>query len=278
METNNILFRAHYYGEIMTGVAKGWTVEQSLTTKRRLVKIYRELMYGKRTTKGNKYTEKGILAEEDGLTLYSSYRGYPFFKNTERLENDLYTGEYDTAVIEDGKLNETVDIKNSWDLDTFPCFLDVPDKDYEYQGNVYMDLTGAQKHTVAYTLVNTPSKIITDEKRRLAWDMGIIDIETESYINACKEIEKNSIHDMALFLKHNPNFDFHIPLDEWKWDIPKKDRVHEITVERNEGVLAAMRKRGIECRAWMNENLFQSPLVMLATHDPQFNATIIERG
>lgn len=263
----------------MTGVAKGWTVEQSLTTKRRLVKIYRELMYGKRNNKGNKYTEKGILAEEDGITLYSSYRGYVFFKNTHRLTNDLYTGEIDMFIgNEIMAAAENVDIKCSWDLDTFPSFLDVPDKDHEYQGLAYMDLNGAKLHTVAYCLVNTPAKLIDDEKRQLSWDMGIIDIETEAYINACKEIEKNSIHDMALFRKHNPNYDFHIPIDEWKWDIPKKDRVYEMTVERNEATLAAMRKRGLECREWMQKNLFPKPLIMLAEHDKETDSIMVTKG
>ena len=44
----------------MTGVAKNWSVENSLTCKRELVKIYRELKYNRKNYFSSKFTEKGL--------------------------------------------------------------------------------------------------------------------------------------------------------------------------------------------------------------------------
>ena len=259
MIAEEIKFRAHYYGDIMTGVAKGWDIDKSVTCKRRLVKIYREMMFDKRKGLSNKYIEKGLATEEDAITLYSRYTKRFLKKNSERLSNDIYQGEVDLYIGEQLLgCEETIDTKCSWDLDTFPTFFDKPDDDYVYQGLVYLDLTGAKRHTVVHALNNTPADLIMDEKRKLAWKMSIIDEETEAYKNACMEIEKNSIHDLPGFLKHYPHFDFHIDINNWKWDIPMKHRIHESVIERDEEKLKQMRLRGFAARKWMEENLFKS--------------------
>lgn len=246
-------------GDIMSGVAKGWTVDQSLTCKRKLVQMYREMMYNRFPDTENRYTQKGQLAEEDGITLYSLVKKVFYKKNTVRLNNEYFTGECDIFQGEEiTKADETVDIKCSWSLFTFPSFLDTTDKGYEYQGAVYMDLTGAKKHTVAYCLVNTPASLIMDEKRKLAYKYGILDSETEEYVDACKTLEKDSIFDMDLFRKQYPYFEFHTDLNEWKFDIPKEQRVYEIVTERNDKTLSDMRSRILQCRSWMDINLFKN--------------------
>lgn len=256
LNADNLKFRASSMGDIMTGVAKGWGVDQSVTCKRKLVQNYRELKYGRKPKMQNKYTEKGTLAEEDGITLYSRYKKINFTKNSIRLENDFFTGELDIFEgTEITKAKRTHDIKCSWDIWTFPAFFDTTEKDYEYQGDVYMDLSSAESHTVAHCLVNTPAKLILDEKRKLAWKMGIIDEETPEYVSECIEIEKNSIFDMELFAKHNPYFEFHSK--KWDYDIPISERVHEITMKRNQDNIISMYQRIKDCREWMNENLFK---------------------
>jgi hypothetical protein len=260
MNADKILFRASSMGDIMTGVAKGWSVEDSLTCKRKLVQIYRELTWQRRTDKGNKYTEKGNAVEEDSITLYSRLKKEVFKKNDIRLENDFFTGEVDLFKGEEiRKAEKTIDTKSCWDWTTMPSICDTVDAGYEYQGLTYLDLTGANVHTVAYCLVNTPASLIMDEKKKLAWKMGVIDTEPQEYIDACIEIEKNHIYDMPLFLSHHPYFELHCK--DWKYDVPMAERLYEIDVLRNNTKIQKMKDRVIECREWMNKNLFKKKLI-----------------
>lgn len=243
-------------GDIMTCVAKGWDVENSLTCKRKLIDMYRELTWKRRNNKSNKYVEKGLAVEEDAITLYCRAKKKMFKKNDIRLNNEFFTGELDLF---EGETIETathtIDIKSSWDWTTFPSICDTVDAGYDYQGQTYMDLSGAKVHTIAYCLVNTPANLITDEKYRLARKMGVIDTETPEYIAACIEIEKNSIVDMNLFLKHNPGYEFHSK--NWEYDIPMLERVYEMDVLKDEKKIGKMKDRVTECRKYMNKNLFK---------------------
>lgn len=253
---NTLLFRASSMGDIMTGVAKKWTVEESLTCQRKLVQMYREILWKRKADSGNKYTKKGTAVEEDGLTLLSTIKKTYFVKNDKYLYNEYFKGEVDTFLGESVETTKhTYDTKCSWDWLTFPSLLDSkPDAAYDYQGQVYMDLTGAQQHTLAYCLVNTPGFLINAEKRRLAFSMGITDDANPEYVSQCIEIEKNCIVDMELFKKHNPEFVFHC--DAWDFDIPADKRLFEIHIKRDDAKIEAMKNRVAECRLWMNNNLF----------------------
>ena len=274
MNADNLLFRASSMGDIITSTKKGWDVENSLTCKRKLVQMYRELMWKRKCNKSNKYVEKGLAVEEDAITLFCRIKKEVFTKNTTRLNSEFFTGEVDLFIGEGiSKAEKTIDIKSCWDWTTLPSICDTVDDDYDYQGQTYMSLTGSKSHTIAYCLVNTPANLIQDEKRKLAWKMGIIENETLEYIEGCIEIEKNCIVDMDLFLKHNPFFEFHynkcelVNSDkvsnyspEWIWDIPMNERLYEIEVLRDDVKIEKMQKRIIECRAWMNINLFNKLL------------------
>ena len=97
-----------------------------------------------------------------------------------------------------------------------------------------MSLTGAKSSTLAYCLVNTPLNLIEQEKKSLWFKMNCPDLEAIEYLTACEEIERLSIYE----------------------DIPIQERVFEIEIERNEETIDAINKRVLECREWMNENLF----------------------
>lgn len=242
-------------GDIMTGVAKGWDVDRSITCQRKLIQMHREITWSRKADSGNKYTKKGLTVEEDGMTLLSLHKGVFFKKNDIYLRNDHFKGELDTFIGEAvDKAKHTYDVKCSWDWLTFPSFIDKADSDYEYQGLTYMDLSGALQHTIAYCLVNTPGFLIDSEKNRLAFSMGAGEDDPE-YISQCIEIEKNAIVNMELFKKHNPDFVVHC--ENWEFDIPQNKRVHEITIKRDEEKIQRMKSRVEECRLWMNNNLFK---------------------
>lgn len=61
--------------------------------------------------------------------------------------------------------NVVYDIKCSWDCFTFPLFEnEIPNKDYFYQLQVYMYLTGCKKAVLTYVLLNTPEELTYEEK------------------------------------------------------------------------------------------------------------------
>lgn len=262
MITNNadeILFRASSMSDIMTGVAKKWDVENSLTTKRKLVQIFRELQWHRKSRKSNKYTEKGIEVEEDSISLYSRFKKDLFTKNTERINNAFFTGEVDLFKGKDILNAELIiDIKSSWDWTTFPSLLDVESKDYYAQAQTYMCLTNAEKAVIAHCLVNTPAEQIMDEMKKLQWKMQTLDPDNnEEYKEECRKIEQDKIVDRALFEKHYPYYDFLTPKEEWIYDIPMEERVHEVVIYRDEAYIQLMISRVIECRQWMNKYLFK---------------------
>ncbi len=234
----------------MSGVKKGWSVSDSLTCKKKLIKIYREIKYGRYYSFSNKYTEKGIRMEQDAITLYARYRRMPLKKNTERITNSFFTGEPDV-------INAfTADTKCSWGLDTFPHpMVDKPDGDYDYQGHGYMDLTGVDKHIIAYCLVNAPATMVLREKEKLFYQMDAPKDDDEKFIQAKIDIEKNMIFDMKQFMSDNPFFE--IECKDWTYDIPLSERVVEFEVKRDDNKLKAIKDRIGECRSWMNENLFK---------------------
>lgn len=247
-----ILFHPSALAKIMTGTAKGWDVEKSVTCKRELVKLYREIIYDRRYYHTNKYTEKGLQMEEDAITLYSRFRGKMYTKNDKRFTNAFFNGEPDIIDLEN---SETIDTKCSWSLETFPSLLiDEIDKDYEYQGRGYMDLTGCKKHTVAYCLVNAPEKQVLRAKENIFYAMNCPSSDDDNYIAACIEIEKNMIFDKPQFVIDNPFYDFDCKV--WSFDIPVAERVVEFTIDYDADKLTQIKERITACREWMNKNLF----------------------
>ncbi len=63
-----------------------------------------------------------------------------------------------------------LDIKCSYEAHTFPFFEDeIPTKDYYYQLQGYMWLTGKDEALLCYCLIDTPLQIVRDEIRREHW-------------------------------------------------------------------------------------------------------------
>ena len=146
------------------------------------------------------------------------------------MSNEFITGEWDILK------NEIVtDIKTSWDIFSFfKAKNETLNKDYYFQLHGYMSLTGAKSATLAYCLVNTPLNLIEQEKKNLWFKLNCPDLESIEYLAGCEEIERLSIYE----------------------DIPVNERVFEIEIERNEETIEAINKRVLECREWMNINLF----------------------
>jgi hypothetical protein len=120
----------------------------------------------------SRYTDKGLQMEDEAIDFASEVLDWGFVvKNTERYNNEWITGEPDV-------ITKTLlaDIKCSWDGTTFPLFdTELKNKDYFWQLQGYLWLTGLERAELVYTLMNTPHQIVEDEVRRAHWKAGLID-------------------------------------------------------------------------------------------------------
>lgn len=255
IKASDILFRSSANGLIMTD-SKVKSEPLGATCISRLKLLYREHMYNRHEEFSTKHTEKGLLVEEKALTLYSRVKKQFYTKNEENIKNAFISGTPDTYKGESIlKATKGCDIKSSWDLSTFPFPTDKTDKTYYWQNMSYMALTGATSWVTAYCLMNTPAGMIDDEKRRWQYKLGVIDTETDpSYLDKCKDIERNMIFDLGEFKEDYPYYPLVTDEAEWDYDIPLEDRVIEFTVERNEEEIAALYTKIELCRDYMRKN------------------------
>ena len=152
--------RASAAGQIMTNPQK----KTDLISKTTVTYVYnwlKESIYGVRKEINNKYLNKGITLEDEAIDSAITWLDLPFvLKNEKYFEDDFFCGTPD-LILED----EVLDIKNSWDCFTFPLFEnEIPTKDYFYQLQVYMHLTGKRKARLVYVLLNTPEDLTWEKQ------------------------------------------------------------------------------------------------------------------
>ncbi len=142
----------------------GSTPELSETAKTYCKQWIKEQLYGKRKDIKSKYLDKGILAEDDAISLVIDVEGLNYNeKNEEYFSNDFMTGTPDLLYHElDNEL--VIDTKCSYDCFSFPLFdTEIDNKDYYYQLQGYMELTGSRKAMLSYCLVDMPQSMIDKE-------------------------------------------------------------------------------------------------------------------
>lgn len=204
------------------------------TAKSYLKKYYAFLKYGKWSAaldKGNKYTNKGKLAEGDSIALLAELDKISLEKNEERLENEFLTGVPD-ILVRDNELRVVYiyDAKTSWDVETF---FDNLDKElnplYWWQLQGYMALTGCNIGEVSYCLVNTPETLLEGEKYALLKRFDVVSEEDPSFKKAYNELMNNSTFD----------------------DMPIEARRLKFIVERDEEAIQKIYKRVEKCREYL---------------------------
>ena len=195
------------------------------TCKKHLIECYVERKFGRDKKIRNKYIEKGLAVEEESITLYARAIRVFLEKNSVQLSNERIVGTPDM-------INKVRDVKSSWDIWTFYNVLaSAPNKDYWWQMQGYLALTGDDEAKLIYTLINTPENLIQQEMRRLSYQMGVIDAEANAlYIEACDHVRKEMTFD----------------------DIPIMERYHEHTFKRDDKAIESMYKRVDECREFLN--------------------------
>lgn len=206
------------------------------TAKSYLKKYYAFLKYGKWSAildKGNKFVNKGKLAEEDSIDLISRLDKILLKKNEERLENDFLTGVPDIFLGDDILKAEYVyDVKTSWDIETF---FDNLDKElnplYWWQMQGYLALTDCQHGEVSYCLVNTPATILEGEKYALLRRFDVVSEDDPRFRQAEKELINNMTFD----------------------DIPMESRRLKFLVKRDDEAIERIYKRVNLCRQYLQQ-------------------------
>ena len=152
--------RASASGKIMTN-ARSKSELLSETTKTYVKEWLIEKIYGIRKEIKSKYLTKGLKLEDTAIDKAIEWLDLPFtLKNEKFFEDDFFCGTPDLIVD-----NVVYDIKCSWDAFTFPLFEnEIPNKDYFYQLQVYMHLTGCKKAVLTYVLLNTPEELTYEDK------------------------------------------------------------------------------------------------------------------
>lgn len=260
MDFSNILFRASSAGHLMveprTKAAKD-AGELSETTKTHLIDVFVQNKYGRQTDISNKYITKGLMVEEDSITLYSRVKKTFFKKNEKHLSNEFIKGTPDLFTglqIEEAEM--IIDIKSSWDIFTYFRNHTKGISDlYYWQLQCYMALTGAKSAKLAFCLVDTPETLILDAKRKLMWQMNAGTEENEDYKKACEEL------DTAMIFS----------------DIPMSERVMEFDVKRDDAGINLLYEKVKKARKFLNKLENSLNPVLLATRDEEINATIVEQ-
>lgn len=105
---------------------------------------------------------KGLMVEDEVIGVMTRQINGGFrVKNEDSFEDAYFTGTPDVI------LDDSVeDAKASWTLRTF-IETRRPDPMYYAQGQVYMALTGRKTFRLCHVLVDTPSALVDEEKKRL---------------------------------------------------------------------------------------------------------------
>jgi hypothetical protein len=119
--------------------------ELSTTAKTWIKETAKETFYGYEKQIENKYMDKGHQNEETAIKMLA----------------DL------VADIVDKKNGVIIDIKNAWDISTFPAFKEdvnkkVKEAGYDWQQKGYLILWKLQKAFVCYCITDTPAELVPD--------------------------------------------------------------------------------------------------------------------
>mgnify|MGYP001626766771 CR=1 FL=1 len=216
---DNYLFRCSSLGKLMTYPDKDTL---SAGPKTFLGQIFKEELFGKTGQIRSKYLDKGVMAEEEAIAMYGQHIARDVVKNTKRYDNEYITGEPDVFA------DVLVDIKCSWDHNTFPLTSEnLPSKDYFWQLQGYMALTESETSKVVYCLVDTPDELIYDEMKRVRSKLGLIDLP--------EDLEQE-IFDSLKFEGIEP-----------------RHRIKEFVVERDPKSIDAIYKRVELARGYLND-------------------------
>jgi len=199
----------------------------------------KEQLYKRRKDIKSKYIDKGNRNEEDGFTLMALELDLGMvYKNQSYFQSKHFCGTPD--LIHNGIV---YDNKCSWDLSTFPMFeTEIPNKDYWWQLQVYMELTGCRKAILAYTLIDADMDLI---QQAVKWEI----YPEKIYQTVCNMVYTKERFDEA--------FNEFCPLatSDYFIEIPAKDRIKTFAFDYDAEAILKLQERVLECREYINSLL-----------------------
>jgi hypothetical protein len=193
MEKRKYLESPSQIGRIMTNPRTKSEV-LSETCKSRVEEKFIEDQFGVKKEFWSKETNKGLECEDVSISYFvKEFDLFGATKNETRFQNETFIGTPDLI------FNGVVyDIKTSWSLFTFPMFdSEIPKKDYLYQLQAYLDLTGLQKAELVYVLTNATEEMIQDEVYRRCLRSKVFDKAPEVAAMLEDQIEKQVRKEMT---------------------------------------------------------------------------------
>lgn len=213
--------RCSQIGEIMTN---GRSKSEPLgnTCKTYVKKWMLEQIYNRKIEITSKYMDKGSIVEDESIDFISAMIGIDgLIKNEKYYEDDFMTGTPDVLTAD-----LLIEVKNSWDFSTFPYFMKESfNKDYYWQIQGYLNLTGLQKAMLVYTLQDTPIHLIHGECKRHCWNTG------DDFDDVLPDFIKRMTYD----------------------DILPTDKIRTFEIERNQEDIDKIIERVKECREYINQ-------------------------
>jgi len=142
-------------GKLMTS-PKTKSENLSQGAKTYIRQVAKQDYFGYRVELDNKYINKGKDQEQDSIDLLNAVRFSNYKKNDVRIEDEYMTGECD-ILIDD----RVIDIKTSWNLETWPATPgEAHDNDYEWQGRAYLMLYEREIFELVFCMVTTKDEFL----------------------------------------------------------------------------------------------------------------------
>lgn len=202
--------------------------ELSATTKMYVETWLKEQLFDRKKEFSNKYTEKGLEVECDSIDFLIDNDILPFLsnKNEKFFTNEYVQGTPD-VILDD----EIIDVKNSWDMFSFPLFSNEnQNKIYDWQLQGYMWLTNRRKARLIYILSDTPEELI---EREIYFAVKGQDIIASEFNKIEQKIRKNLTFQ----------------------DIENKHKIKVFNIEFDNEKIEQIKERVIACRNYINELL-----------------------
>jgi hypothetical protein len=211
----DLLIRCSSIGHLMTEPKTLKEGSLSVGAKTYIRKLAMQEIFGVEFEVSSKPLEKGLEVEDQSIALLNRVRGLALVKNTERRNDDYFTGEADLF---DQARQVGHDLKSSWSVATFPGWLvDCEDKLYEWQMRGYMRLWNAETWEVNYALVNTPERLIGFEPQAMHFVDHIQELLRLTTWTITRDLEKEAA--MVEKVKHARSYYAQV--------IAEFDRMHE---------------------------------------------------
>jgi hypothetical protein len=199
----------------------------------------KQKLYKRRKDIKSKYIDKGNRNEEDGFTLMALELDLGMvYKNLSYFQSEHFCGTPD--LIHNGIV---YDNKCSWDLSTFPMFeTEIPNKDYWWQLQVYMELTGCRKATLAYTLIDADMDLIDQSVK---WETD----PEKIYQTIC-----NMVYTQERFDEAKTEYCSRAESDFFV-EIPAKNRIKTFSFDYDPEAILKLQERVEECREYISSLL-----------------------